>query len=32
MYDYAMEHAQKASLFGCSMGAYFQLLAFADAV
>lgn len=31
MYDYAMEHAQKVSLFGCSRGAYFQLLAFADA-
>lgn len=30
MYDYAKEHAQKISLFGCSMGAYFQLLTFAE--
>lgn len=31
MYAYAKERAQKISLFGCSMGAYFQLLAFAKA-
>ncbi|MDD6492079.1 MAG: alpha/beta hydrolase [Firmicutes bacterium] len=30
MYDYAKEQTQKISLFGCSMGAYFQLLTFAD--
>ena len=30
MYNYAKAHAQKISLFGCSMGAYFQLLTFAD--
>lgn len=30
MYEYAREHAQKVSLFGCSMGAYFELLSFAD--
>lgn len=30
MYMYAKEHAYQISLFGCSMGAYFQLLAFAD--
>ena len=28
MYGYAKEHAKKISLFGCSMGAYFQLLTF----
>ena len=31
LYAYAKERAQKVSLFGCSMGAYFQLLAFAEA-
>ena len=31
MYAYAGKRAEKISLFGCSMGAYFQLLAFADA-
>ena len=30
MHAYAREHARKISLFGCSMGAYFELLAFAD--
>lgn len=30
MYSYACGHAKEISLFGCSMGAYFQLLAFAD--
>lgn len=30
MYAYAKDHAQKVSLFGCSMGAYFQLLTFAE--
>ena len=29
MYAYAKDHAHKVSLFGCSMGAYFQLLTFA---
>ena len=28
---YARKHARKISLFGCSMGAYFELLAFSDA-
>lgn len=31
VYAYAKERVEKLSLFGCSMGAYFQLLAFADA-
>ena len=31
MYVYAGKRAEKISLFGCSMGAYFQLLAFAEA-
>ena len=31
LYAYAKERTQKVSLFGCSMGAYFQLLAFAEA-
>lgn len=31
MYDCAAKRAKKISLFGCSMGAYFQLLAFAEA-
>lgn len=31
MYDYAAREAKRISLFGCSMGAYFELLAFADA-
>lgn len=31
VYAYAKERAETISLFGCSMGAYFQLLAFADA-
>ena len=31
MYDYARAHSRRISLFGCSMGAYFQLLAFAEA-
>lgn len=31
LYAYAMERAKKISLFGCSMGAYFELLTFADA-
>lgn len=31
VYAYARERAEEVSLFGCSMGAYFQLLAFADA-
>lgn len=31
MYVYALRHAKKISLFGCSMGAYFELLTFADA-
>lgn len=31
MYAFARERARKVSLFGCSMGAYFELLAFADA-
>ena len=31
MYEYANEHARSISLFGCSMGAYFQLLTFAHA-
>ena len=30
MYSYAMNHAKKISIFGCSMGAYFDLLTFAD--
>lgn len=30
MYAFAGEHADKISLFGCSMGAYFELLAFSD--
>ena len=30
MYEYAKTHAREISLFGCSMGAYFELLAFAD--
>lgn len=30
MYSYAKEHAKKISIFGCSMGAYFELLSFAD--
>lgn len=30
MYSYAAKHSNKISVFGCSMGAYFQLLAFAD--
>lgn len=31
MYDYAKGLAREVSLFGCSMGAYFQLLTFAEA-
>ena len=31
MYAWAKRHARQISLFGCSMGAYFQLLTFADA-
>jgi pimeloyl-ACP methyl ester carboxylesterase len=31
MYAFAREHASEVSLFGCSMGAYFELLAFAQA-
>lgn len=31
MYAYAGERARKVSLFGCSMGAYFELLAFSGA-
>ncbi|MGN1345667.1 MAG: alpha/beta hydrolase [Eubacteriales bacterium] len=31
MYDYAKKTAQRISLFGCSMGAYFQLLTFSEA-
>jgi pimeloyl-ACP methyl ester carboxylesterase len=31
VYAYAKERAGAIALFGCSMGAYFQLLAFADA-
>ncbi len=31
MYSYAAARAEAVSLFGCSMGAYFQLLAFANA-
>ena len=31
VYAYAKERVEKLSLFGCSIGAYFQLLAFADA-
>ncbi len=31
MYSYAIKHAKKISIFGCSMGAYFDLLTFADA-
>lgn len=31
MYAYAAKHAKKISLFGCSMGAYFELLTFAGA-
>lgn len=30
MYEYAKTHAREISLFGCSMGAYFELLTFAD--
>ena len=30
MYSYAANHAEKISLFGCSMGAYFELLTFSD--
>lgn len=30
MYRYAVQQSKKISLFGCSMGAYFELLAFAD--
>ncbi len=30
MHSFAAEHAQEVSLFGCSMGAYFELLAFAE--
>lgn len=30
MYDFASSRNQKVSLFGCSMGAYFELLAFSD--
>ena len=30
MYTYAKEHSSLISLFGCSMGAYFQLLTFAE--
>ena len=30
MYEYAKMHAKRISLFGCSMGAYFELLTFAD--
>ena len=30
MYSYAIKHAKKISIFGCSMGAYFDLLTFAD--
>lgn len=31
MYAFGAERGQRISLFGCSMGAYFSLLAFADA-
>lgn len=31
MYAFAANRARSVSLFGCSMGAYFELLAFADA-
>ena len=31
VYAWAKRHARQISLFGCSMGAYFQLLTFADA-
>lgn len=31
MYSYAVNHARTVSVFGCSMGAYFELLSFADA-
>lgn len=30
MYEYVQPHAREISLFGCSMGAYFELLTFAD--
>ena len=30
MYEYAKKHAREISLFGCSMGAYFELLTFTD--
>ena len=30
IYAYALKHAHSISLFGCSMGAYFQLLSFAE--
>lgn len=32
MYTYAMKHTKKVSLFGCSMGAYFELLTFSNVV
>ncbi|MGM9647492.1 MAG: alpha/beta hydrolase [Eubacteriales bacterium] len=31
MYAYAAAHSQSVALFGCSMGAYFELLSFANA-
>ena len=30
MYSYAASQSKAISLFGCSMGAYFELLTFAD--
>lgn len=30
MYEYANTHSNRISLFGCSMGAYFELLTFSD--